>query len=107
MKYDEKLATETEEDRNTRTFLMEVRIIAIELTISVGHWEQERPELLVGQGNQTWGRNASGCKKTLMEMSRENKRKEKIKWKFISKYVLKGWKEKNAQTAENRDGAEA
>jgi hypothetical protein len=108
MNMDEKLAAETEEDRDTRTFLMDVKIIVIELIISAGHWEQERPELFVGQGNKTWRTNASGCKKSLTGLSREDKiKKKKIKRELISEYVQRGLKEKKAQTAENRNETEA
>jgi hypothetical protein len=40
-------------------------------------------------------------------LSRGNKSKKKLKRKFILKYMKRGWKKKKAQTAENRDGAEA
>jgi hypothetical protein len=74
---DEKLVAEIKQDRNARMFLMEIRVITVELTISAGHWERECSEVLVGTCNETLRRIASGSKKTLMGLSRENRRKKK------------------------------
>jgi hypothetical protein len=48
----EKLNVEIEQDRNARTFLMEIRVITVDLTIFAGLWERECSELLVGKCNQ-------------------------------------------------------